>query len=187
MKDRKLRLSAVTIALHWIVALSVIMLLAVGFYMETTKAFALYGLHKSFGALIFFIVVARVLWRIANGFPEALSQVQRLELLLSKVVHWVLLIGSMLMPMSGMLMSAAGGRGVYMFGVELIASNPDPINPGKVVALSKEWASVGSQMHEVVAWVMVVAIVLHIAGALKHHFVYKDQTLLRMKGKQISE
>ena len=163
-----------------------IALLAVGFYMASFKAFALYGLHKSFGALVFFIVIARVAWRLVNGFPEALGVVPKIELALSKIVHWVLLIGSLLMPVSGMLMSAAGGRGVYMFGIELIASNPDAANPGKVLALSKEWAGVGSQMHEVVAWVMVVAIVLHIAGALKHHFVYKDETLLRMKGKTVT-
>lgn len=187
IKDTKTRLSPISVGLHWIIALTVIALLAVGFYMATFKAFAFYSLHKSFGALIFFVIITRVVWRLANGFPEALSQVQKVELYLSKLVHWVLLIGSVLMPVSGMLMSAAGGRGVYMFGLELIASNPDIANPGKVVAISKMWAGIGSQMHEVVAWVMVGAIVLHIAGAVKHHLVYKDGTLLRMKGKHVGE
>ena len=72
-----------------------------------------------------------------------------------------------------------------MFGLELIASNPDVANPGKVVAISKAWAGVGSEMHVIVAWVMVAAIALHIAGAIRHHIVHKDGTLMRMKGKQI--
>lgn len=185
MKDTKNKLSHLTIALHWIVGLGVIAILAVGFYMETTKAFALYPLHKSFGALIFFFVIARVIWRVMNGWPVPLKDDNKVELLVAKLVHWVLIVGTVLMPISGMVMSAAGGRGVYMFGIELFASNPDVANPGKVIALNEALAGSAHSAHGTIAWVMVVAIVLHIAGAIKHHHVYKNETLLRMKGKDV--
>lgn len=185
MKDTRQKLTPVTIALHWLVGLTFIVVLAVGFYMEMTETFALYSLHKSFGALLFFIIMVRVVWRVMNGWPVPLKDDNKLELLVAKVVHWILIIGTVLMPVSGMMMSAGGGRGVYIFGWELIANNPDMANPGKVIPLNETIAGLGHSAHGIIGWVMVVAILAHIAGAIKHHHVYKNDTLLRMKGKEV--
>lgn len=185
MRDTKQKLSPVTIALHWFVGLSFILVLAVGFFMANTGTYSLYPLHKSFGALLFFFIVLRVVWRVMNGWPVALKDDNKLELLIAKVVHWALIIGTLIMPISGMLMSGAGGRGVFIFGLELFAANPDPANPGKVIALNGELAGLASDIHTLAGWVIAIAILAHIAGAIKHHHVYKNDTLLRMKGKEV--
>lgn len=185
MRDTKQKLSPVTIGLHWFVGLTFIVVLLVGFYMETMEAYALYPIHKSFGALLFFVIMVRVVWRVMNGWPVPLKDDNKLELFVAKLVHWVLIIGTVLMPLSGMAMSGAGGRGVFIFGLELIAANPDAANPGKVIPLNEALAGLGHTAHGIIAWVMVAAILAHIAGAIKHHHIFKNDTLLRMKGKEV--
>ena len=142
--DTREKLSSNTVLLHWIVGLTVIAMLAVGVYMEETETFALYPWHKSFGVLIFFFVLLRVMWRIKNGWPTPVREYERIEQQLSKVVHYVLLIGTVAMPLSGFLMSAFGGNGVDFFGIELVARNPDPANPQEVIAHNGAFAGFDS-------------------------------------------
>lgn len=185
MRDTKQKLSPITIGLHWFVGLAFMAVLAVGFYMEMNEAYGLYPLHKSFGALLFFFVMIRVVWRVINGWPVPLKDDNKMELLVAKVVHWMLILGTILMPLSGMVMSAAGGRGVFIFGFELISRNPDPANPDKIMPINEALAGFAHSAHGVIGIVIAVAILAHIAGAIKHHHVFKNDTLLRMKGKEV--
>lgn len=187
MKDTKLKLSPLTVFLHWLVAFGVIALLFVGFYMDVSGDKSLMPTHKSVGTLLFLFIMARVVWRWVNGWLVPLKDDDAKELLVARIVTWTLLLGSVLMPLSGMFMGIGSGRGLYMFGMELIAATPDLANPGKYIAVSKTLAGIGHEVHEILAWVLAIATAAHIAGALKHHIVYKNQTLLRIKGKQVSE
>lgn len=182
MPDTKDTLSPITIALHWLIALTIITLMAVGWYMQTYEVYSLYGWHKSFGILIFAFIAVRVVWRLMQGFPEPVSPMDKLQHMVSKVVHWVLLLGTLAFPLSGMMMSGAGGHGLDLFGVELLAKNVDAVT-GKVAPLNADVASMGKSVHGIMLWVFIVAIALHIAGALKHHLFDKDRTLLRMLGR----
>lgn len=181
------KLSKQTLFLHWVVAIGMIGLLAVGIYMAETKSYFLYDWHKSFGVLILFFVVWRILWRMKNGWLQPVSEYSAAEVTLSKVVHWVLIIGTLMMPISGMMMSGLGGHGIPLFGLEILSENPDPNNPGKVLAINETLAGAGKAMHGLGGNLIIGAIVLHIAGALKHHFVDKDGTLKRMKGADLSK
>lgn len=96
----------------------------------------------------------------------------------------MLIIGTVMMPISGMLMSGAGGHGLSIFGLELLAINPDEWNPGKVIPLSKSLASLGNTLHGLGGKIMIFSITLHIIGTLKHHFIDKDSILHRMLGKK---
>ncbi|MAR93233.1 MAG: cytochrome b [Pseudomonadota bacterium] len=185
MHQDSTRLSRPTVVMHWIVALTVLGLLAVGFIMHEFKLYSLYGLHKSTGIAIFVVIVLRVLWRIKEGWPAPASRYQRYEQLLSRAVHYVLLIATVLMPFSGILMSLGAGAGLPFYGLDIVARNPDPANPGKLIPLSEPMAKAGAWLHGLLAWVLVVAITLHVAGALKHHLVDKDGTLRRMLGARI--
>ncbi|MDO5652542.1 MAG: cytochrome b [Brachymonas sp.] len=185
MRDTPKRLSHLTLFLHWTVGLGFLAVLAVGFYMKSTATFALYPLHKSFGVLLFALVMARVVWRVINGFPTEMGQHQPWEHTLARVVHWVLLIGTLLMPLSGMLMSIMGGSGLQLFGLELWPNNPMPEVPGRNLPLNPALTRFARSMHGIVAWAMVVAIALHVAAAFKHHFIDRDGTLSRMLGKRL--
>ena len=79
MKDTKHKLSSLTIALHWIVGITIIGLLALGKYMESNAAYALYDIHKSIGMIIIAFVLALVFWRILNGWPEPASNYSALN------------------------------------------------------------------------------------------------------------
>ena len=174
--------SPVTIVLHWIVGIAMIALLAIGVYMTETETYALYSWHKSFGFIIFFIVMVRVIWRIKNGWPAPIGQHTPFELSLARIIHWVLILGTVLMPVSGFLMSSLSGNGVEVFGLEVVARNPDPDNPRQVIPYSETYASFFHTMHHRLGYLLIAAVLLHIAGAVKHHLIDKDGTLKRMLG-----
>lgn len=184
-QDGQQQLSRTTVTLHWIVGITVLGLLAIGVYMEENEVYALYPWHKSIGFLIFFVVLARVLWRIKNGWPTPVTQYKKIEHCLAKMVHWILIIGTVLMPISGALMSTLGGHGLFVFGLEVIATNPDPDNAAKMIAHNPELASLSHSTHHLVGEIMIIAVVLHILGALKHHLINKDGTLRRMLGAKV--
>ena len=183
--DTPSQFSKTTLSLHWIVGVTIICLLAVGVYMAENDAYALYPWHKSFGVIIFFVVLARVAWRIKNGWPVPVSQYQTWEIILAKIVHYALILGTLLMPISGFLMSSLGGSGVDVFGIELVARNIDPDNPLKTLPHNKPIAHFAHEAHEVIGNLLIAAIVLHIAGALKHHVIDKDGTLRRIMGAKV--
>lgn len=185
-KDTKEQLSPITIALHWIVGLMMIGLLGSGLYMEEFKAYAVFPWHKSFGVIIVVLAVLRVLWRFSNGWPQHVAEYTKVEVTLSKIVHYVLIIGTIMMPISGIMMSGLGGYGVEVFGFELIAHNPDPSNPGKNMAINESLATLGGAIHGIAGKLIIAALILHIIGALKHHIIDKDNTLKRMLGMKVN-
>lgn len=184
-RDTYQKLSITTVALHWIVAAFMIGLLASGIYMEENEAYGLYDWHKSFGVLLVVFALWRIVWRLMNGWPKFAGNYSAATRFAAHAVHWLLILGTVLMPISGFLMSGLGGHGIPFFGMELMASNPDPANPGKVIALNGDLAKLGHTMHGLGGNLILAALALHIVGALKHHIIDKDGTLLRMKGKEI--
>lgn len=184
-KDTSSKLSTPTISLHWIVAVMLLMLLATGIYMEQTAAYALYPWHKSFGVVIMLFVALRILWRWQSGWPPPVREYPRREKILSGIVHYLLIIGTVMMPVSGFMMSALGGHGVALFGLELVAHNPDPVNPQEVIPFNAPIAGLAHTVHGLAGYVIVAGVLLHVAGALKHHFLDQDGTLRRMLGKTV--
>lgn len=178
--DTQNQLSTITRTLHWLVALTIISMLAVGFYMATFEVWSLFPIHKAFGVLVLLIILPRILWRLKNGWPTPVREYPTWEHKLALVTHWILILGTLIMPISGFIFSGASGHGVDVFGVVLAPTNPDPANPHDVIPFNETVADIGSEAHEIVGYLMVIAIVLHIAGALKHHIIDKDRTLLRM-------
>ena len=173
--------SKTTIWLHWIVGLTIIALIAVGLYMSEYDVDALYPIHKSIGIILFVFILLRVYNRVKKGWPSEVGEVKAWELTLSKVVLWTLIIGTVLFPISGMIMSGAGGYGISVFGLDLLATNMGP--DGKAIALNKTLAGLGHETHEILGTVMMIAIGLHILASIKHHYILKDDTLKRMLGK----
>lgn len=181
MRDTFEKFSHITISLHWIIAIGMIVMIAFGIYIEdlprSPDKGELIGLHKSFGILIFVLAVIRIFWRIKNKFPTPISTLTKWQEIIAKLTHWVLIIGTVLMPISGVLMSVGGGHPIGFFGIELIAGGE------KIEALGK----VGHIMHGMGGNLMILFIMLHVAGAIKHQFIDKDGTISRMLGKRINK
>lgn len=164
-------------AFHWSMALMMMGLLLAGVYMvgleNSPFKFQIYGLHKSFGIIILIMVIGRIVWKHMNAKPKAMETHKKWEKILAKLAHVFLYFGMIGMPLTGWLMSSAGGYPVKVFGFpipDLIEKNPDF---GKLM----------NQSHMIFGYMLIAAILLHVAGALKHHFVDKDNTLKRMMAK----
>lgn len=160
---------------HWVIALLVVGMLCVGLYMTGLdlgpQKLQIYGLHKSFGIAILVLVSMRLLWRLMNAHPLPLPNHQKWEKILARVIHGLLYVALFLMPLSGWIMSSAKGFSVSVFGLFTL---PDLVRPNEGLA------EVAVEVHEIVAYTMIVMIGLHFAGAMKHHVIDRDSTLRRM-------
>ncbi len=167
-----------TISLHWIIAIAFIAMLAFGMYVEdlprSPEKGELIGLHKSIGVIILLLALVRIGWRAMSKYPAPLSEVPKWQDIIAKLTLLVLILGTVMLPVSGIVMSIGGGHGLAVFGLELIAGSGE-----KMETLSK----IGHIMHGLGGKLMIVFIVLHILGAIKHEHIQKDGTLSRMLGR----
>lgn len=173
-------LSLTTRAMHWLVAIIMIGLIGVGFYMANWEVWALYPIHKALGVLALFAVLPRAIYRIKQGFltpNEGASETINTAIYYA---HWGLLLGTVLMPVSGMLYSGFSGHGIDVFGVTLVPSN---YVDNAAVPFNEAIYVIAKAAHSVIAYTLTGLIGLHILGAFKHHVINKDSTLLRMLGR----
>lgn len=176
-------LSKTTIWLHWLVAAIMIFMLAVGAYMALTGTFGLYEIHKSIGVLVFILLLARVVWRLKQGWPQPVCRYSAIDQLLAKFTHWALLLGTLAIPLTGMLYSGASGHGFGIFGLTIVPTNHDLAE--QVIPYSQKLNVFGETAHEWIGYGLIAVLCLHTAGALKHHLIDHDGTLRRMLGKSV--
>ncbi len=178
--DAQDKLSRQTVALHWVIGISMIALIAFGLYIEelpkSPEKGELIGLHKSLGVLLLSLAILRLGWRVRNGFPTPLTTVPTWQERTAQVVHWLLLVGTIMIPVSGVMMSVGGGYPVGIFGLELIASSPEK---------NETLSQVGHVIHGLGSRILIAAVVLHVVGALKHQFKDRDGTMSRMLGRRV--
>ena len=172
---------AVTKTFHWLTALLIVTLIPLGIYANglpfdtsealATKAFV-FSLHKTLGVTMFFVALARIAWAVSQPKPGLLNADKKLESTLAEIVHWLLYGSLILVPLSGWIHHAAteGFAPIWWpFGQNL------PLVP-KDETVAHTFAS----LHIIFERVLVVSLLLHIAGALKHHIIDRDATLKRM-------
>lgn len=179
-KDTLNKLSCATIMLHWLIALLMISIIASGIYMTEWDDYDIYPLHKSFGILTFALASVRIIWRIYNGWPEIVDNLKIWEKLFARVTHYVLIISTIAIPLSGMIMTSMSGRPLVLFGWTLLKTNLD--SAGERVPRSDFLAHLAHETHEIAGYVILGIILLHMIGAFKHHFIDKGRTLKRMLG-----
>jgi len=168
----------VSIILHWIVALLVIILFFLGLWMVDLGYYDSWYhkapfVHKSIGVMLIFLVPVRIAWYVASPAPEALDSHAAWISKVAKWVHRLLYLLLLLVIVSGYLISTADGRSVSWFGlVELPA----------LFSGGERQAEIAGTIHYLLANTLLGVATLHMLAALKHHFIDKDRTLLRMLG-----
>lgn len=172
------RYDFVTRFLHLIMALMMISLLAMGFYMAGLAPsfqfkWTLYGIHKAIGVLVFVLVLLRLVWRATHPAPLPVPTQNAFEIRLAKIMHIFLYVAMIVMPVSGYIMSAAGGHPVSFFGL---------FNVPLLIPENKGLGGIARDLHEVAGFVIALAIFVHVLAAFKHHFIDRDGTLSRMFG-----
>lgn len=174
--------------LHWVMAVAILFLLGVGFYMAEIltgndsdtlmEKFDLIQTHKSWGFTVFVLACLRVIWRALNPTPALPKQMSKIEIGAAHAGHFALYLCMFAMPVSGWLMASASplqdsyGIKNMVFG---LFEMPDPFVPGNE-ALSDLFANV----HFYTACALALILAGHAAAALKHQFVKKDGLLRRM-------
>lgn len=172
---------SVTKTFHWLTALLILTAFPLGFLADYA-AFAtgdeiaqkawLFSLHKTVGVTTFFVALARILWAISQTKPQSLHPDNKPETFAAEAVHWLLYISMLMVPLSGWLHHAASS-GFAPILWPLGQSLP-------LVPKSETLSALFSGGHFVFNKLLLVAIALHVAGALKHLVIDKDQTLQRM-------
>ncbi len=171
----------VTKTFHWLTALLILTLIPLGWYANqlpyetsdelTIKAWY-FSLHKTLGVAAFFVALGRIIWAISQSKPGLLNAEKRMESFMAELVHWLLYGALVIVPLSGWIShaAAAGYAPIWWpFGQGL------PLVPQSTSVEHFFWA-----IHWVATKLLILSILLHIAGALKHHVVDRDATLRRM-------
>ena len=161
--------------LHWLIALLLTGLLAMGFYMHdlplSPQKLQLYSWHKWAGVTTFLLVMVRLAWRMTHRPPAFSWRMSKAQKLAAHLGHWILYLLMIAIPLSGWLMSSAKGVQTVWFGILPI---PDLLEKDK--ALGDALAVV----HMGLSWALLLMTLIHIAAAFKHHFIDKEGLLGRM-------
>jgi cytochrome b561 len=163
------------IALHWVVAALILFNLAYGLYTVnlplSPQKLKLFSYHKWIGVTIFMLAAARLLWRLGHRPPPPPPGMKAWEARAATATHALLYVLFFAAPLSGWLFSSAAGFQTVYLGVLPI---PD------LLSKNKELAETLRILHHWINYAMAAVIVLHVAAALKHHFVDRDDVLTRM-------
>ena len=169
------RYTATAKALHWGIAVLILGLLGLGFYMQdlalSPTKLQLYAWHKWAGISVFVLVVVRLAWRITHRPPPLPAHMAPIERLAAHAGHHLLYLLMFAIPLSGWLMSSAKGFQTVWFGLLPI---PD------LLAKDKELGELLQTVHMSLNFVLVAVLLGHAGAALKHHFCDKDDVLSRM-------
>lgn len=173
------RYTATAILLHWLLAVVVLGLFGMGLYMAdlpfSPQRLKLYNWHKWAGMSFLILSVLRLVWRLAHRPPALPAEVsQAMPSWQTRAYHAThhLLYGLFFaVPVAGWAYSSAAGFPIVLFGQLPL---PD------LLAVNKDLAEQIKPLHEWLAFALVGLAGLHIAAALKHHWLDRDGLLLRM-------
>ncbi len=169
------RYTHTAMALHWGLALLIVGNFALGAYMHelpfSMTRLKLFNWHKWAGVTILALSAARLLWRLTHR-PPADPPMPVWQARAAHAAHWALYVLFFAVPLSGWAYSSAAGFPIVWFGVLPL---PD------FVAANRELSETIKPLHGTLAWLLAAVVLLHVAAALKHHFVDRDGLLHRMR------
>jgi cytochrome b561 len=176
--------SSVAIALHWTIAILMLTNIGLAWYFGTLKGpaeVAPLALHKSIGITVLLLTLARIGWRLAYPPPPLPAHMKTWERIAAKGTH-LLFYGLMLaMPLSGWAMVSASPlirlHPTVLYGVVPWPAVPYPgLDSDQLHAVRK----LAGRTHATLALVAYATIMLHVAAALKHQLLDRDDVLARM-------
>lgn len=180
LKNTPTSFGLVSRANHWISAFAFILAIgtaiyAVEFMEKGPDRSDLMQLHFSLGVSIFGLMILRMIWLKVSPNPQPIGT-NRKEIVLSHIVKGFLYLAMLGLPITGYVMVSLNGGDINVFGQFILPNVFDVDKESTLRAVAKF-------VHVYVGFFITAIVALHIAGALKHHFVLKDNTLLRMLGK----
>ncbi len=177
------RYNSVAISLHWLIAFLLLGLVVLGKVMNSLDAddpfrFDLIQWHKSFGILVLLLVILRLLWRLTHRPPSLPVSIKKIERFGAGGAHLVLYVLMLAIPLSGWFMVSSSPLNLK---TELFGTIAWPHVTWFETVPDKE--AVTAQLVDIHHWLvqgLVIMVVLHLAAALRHRFILKDNVMSRM-------
>lgn len=162
---------------HWSIVMLILVQGTIGLIMtslpKTPRVIPVYNLHKSLGLTILALVALRLVWRVLDRRPVEPRNVPHWQYVIARTTHVLLYVLLFAVPLSGWLMDSADAlRPLYFFGLFRVPS----LTGGPIPWLREAMATT----HEVLFWTLIGVALVHLAAALQHHFVKRDNVLWRM-------
>lgn len=179
LKNTNQRYGLISKTLHWALAVLIISLIWLGWYMVGLSYYdrwynATLSLHKSFGLLALALAIINVGWHLYSRPPADVATLKLWERIGAEVTHFMLYVLMLAIPLSGYLVSTSAGQSIAFFSwVDIPALYP----------IDDRLRDFAIEVHYYMAYGAVALVIVHILGALKHHFIDRDATLLRIINK----
>jgi cytochrome b561 len=164
-------------AMHWIAAAAIVVLLVHGWWMThlapRPDRLANYNWHAALGYDLLALLVLRILWRWTNRTPALPADLRVWERRAAELGHGALYV----------LMLAATVTGWALVGTFRSPMVKDLLGirvPGLVASQDRAVHETFEKSHEILAYLLAVLVVIHVGGALRHHFVKRNDVLRRM-------
>ncbi len=169
------RYATPVIALHWLIFLLIVVSYA---SIELREFFpkgsapreAMKSVHFMIGLTVLALVAARIAARFLSPTPKILPPPPHWQEIAARLVHLALFAFMIAMPILGWLILSAEGDPIPFWGLEL----------PPLIAPDKDFAEQLEEVHETIGNVGYFLIGAHAAAALFHHYVVKDNTLIRI-------
>lgn len=183
MPNSSTRYNHIAIVLHWLIALLIIGMLAVGKYMtsldeSTPLRFDLTQWHKSFGLTLLALSVFRLLWRLTHKPPGHHGNRPGWERFAAGLTHFLFYFLILFLPITGWLMVSASPLNISTFLFDLVRVPHLPVV--STAPNREELTELFNMFHEYASGILIVLLLLHIAAALRHQFGLKDRIFTRM-------
>ncbi|EPB0122180.1 cytochrome b [Providencia stuartii] len=177
-KNSATRYGHISLLIHWLVAIVVYGMFALGLWMVTLGYYDSWyhqapEIHKSIGILLFIVMAFRVIWRFISPSPKPLESYSRLTKISSAIAQILIYVILFSILISGYLISTADGQSISVFGWFEV--------PALFTGAATQ-ADTAGDIHLYLAWAVVLLSLLHAFAAFKHHFFDGDITLKRMLG-----
>jgi cytochrome b561 len=160
--------------LHWLIFLLLAVQYAIGSIMphigRKTLNEGWVSWHFSVGAAILFFIVIRLVWRLLHPVPQP-ATFSPVERVISGLTHWALYLLILVMTLLGWAATNSRGWDVNLFGLVTLP---------KISPTGSEWGHECGDIHNVLVYVLLGFILLHVAAAAWHYFFKRDQTVARM-------
>jgi cytochrome b561 len=169
------RYSRTAIWLHWVIAVLLIANLFLGFFHEDFDKpvrSAMMNVHKATGLTVLWLTLVRIAWRLRHRPPAFDAALRPWETGLARAVHGLFYVALLVIPLSGWLLSSTSNRSTSYFGLFQVAPLP--------ISRSKDTHELFEEMHQLLGYFMLLLIVLHVGGALKHHLQGRRHLIGRM-------
>jgi cytochrome b561 len=168
------RYDAVSIALHWLTALLILILLGLGWYMHDLPKGPergwFFALHKSIGLTAALVIALRIGWRLTHPAPALPAAIGGWQRRLATASHHLFYVFLVVQPVTGYLSTSFSGYATKFWGIPLPHWGRDHS------ALNQMFTG----FHELSAWVLTILIVLHVCGVILHLRSAEQNVLPRM-------